>query len=277
MSYTATVLKVMIASPSDVPEERKIIREVIHEWNAVNSENRGIIIMPVGWETHSSPEFGRPQAIINKQVLEGADLLVATFWTRVGSATGKAVSGTVEEIEHHLQANKPAMLYFSTAPVSTLNLDTKQLEALGKFRDECQERSLYETYESINQFREKFNRQLSLTIQRYFSDLFIRPQEQDTDDSASPLSSGAQSLLIAASKDVGGQIIRVRSFDGLSVTTNGKEYVDRGEPRSEARWDAIVDELVDRHYIFAKGVKGEVLRVTQSGYEMIDLIRATQN
>ena len=35
MSYQATVFKVMIASPGDVSAERKIIREMIAEWNNV--------------------------------------------------------------------------------------------------------------------------------------------------------------------------------------------------------------------------------------------------
>jgi hypothetical protein len=57
MSYKAEVYKVMIASPGDVNEERKIIREVLSEWNAVNSEMRKIVLLPVGWETHSAPEI----------------------------------------------------------------------------------------------------------------------------------------------------------------------------------------------------------------------------
>ena len=48
-----------------------------------------MILMPVGWDTHASPEMGdRAQAIINKQVLKNADLVVAAFWTRLGSPTG---------------------------------------------------------------------------------------------------------------------------------------------------------------------------------------------
>src|SRR5206468_6654815 len=105
MSYTATVVKVMIASPSDVPQERRLARDVIEEWNAIHAEDRGIVLMPVGWETHSSPEMGdRPQAIINRQLLRNSDLLIAVFWTRLGSPTGAAQSGTVEEIEEHLGA-----------------------------------------------------------------------------------------------------------------------------------------------------------------------------
>jgi hypothetical protein len=50
MSYTALVVKVMIASPSDVPRERQLVRDVIHEWNAVHAEDRKVVLMPVGWE-----------------------------------------------------------------------------------------------------------------------------------------------------------------------------------------------------------------------------------
>jgi hypothetical protein len=94
-------LKVMIASPGDVAKARQLARDVIHEWNAVNSDDRKKVLMPIGWDTHSSPEMGdRPQAIINKQVLAGADLLIAIFWTRLGSPTGKAASGTAIRRRH---------------------------------------------------------------------------------------------------------------------------------------------------------------------------------
>lgn len=89
MSYQATVFKVMIASPGDVAAERNVIREVITEWNNVNADARRTVLLPVGWETHSVPEMGdRPQAIINKQILGGCDLLVGVFWTRLGTETG---------------------------------------------------------------------------------------------------------------------------------------------------------------------------------------------
>ncbi len=66
----------MIASPGDVSSERSIIREVVYEWNVINSDTNNTVLLPVGWETHSSPDMGdRPQAIINKQILNGCDLL----------------------------------------------------------------------------------------------------------------------------------------------------------------------------------------------------------
>lgn len=68
----------MIASPSDVATERRNIRDVIHEWNAIHSEDQQIVLMPLGWETHASPKMGdSAQNIINKQVLDRCDLLIA--------------------------------------------------------------------------------------------------------------------------------------------------------------------------------------------------------
>ncbi|TOH23138.1 DUF4062 domain-containing protein, partial [Vibrio parahaemolyticus] len=58
MSYNARVFNVMIASPGDVASERSIIRDVIYEWNAVHSSSRNIVLLPIGWESHSSPEMG---------------------------------------------------------------------------------------------------------------------------------------------------------------------------------------------------------------------------
>src|ERR1035438_1672620 len=49
--------------------ERRIARDVIHEWNAVNSKSQNTVLQPVGWETHASPAMGdRPQEILNLQI-----------------------------------------------------------------------------------------------------------------------------------------------------------------------------------------------------------------
>ncbi|MCL1628273.1 DUF4062 domain-containing protein [Roseibaca sp. V10] len=99
MPYNASVFSVMIASPSDVAKERMLIRETIHEWNDINAKAAKSVFLPVGWETHSAPDLGgRPQDIINKNVLKHCDFLIGVFWTRLGTPTGEFESGTVEEI-----------------------------------------------------------------------------------------------------------------------------------------------------------------------------------
>lgn len=80
MTYQATVINVMIASPGDVATERQNIKDVVHDWNVVHGQDRRLVLMPLGWESHASPRMGgRAQAIINEQVLENCDLLVAVF------------------------------------------------------------------------------------------------------------------------------------------------------------------------------------------------------
>ena len=117
----------MIASPGDVAEERDVIRTVIHDWNDVNASISRLMLAAVGWETHSSPELGaRPQELINSRLLKDCDLLVGVFWTRLGTPTGKSPSGTVEEIEEHVAAGKPAMIYFSSRPVAPESIDADQ-------------------------------------------------------------------------------------------------------------------------------------------------------
>ncbi|HKQ36500.1 MAG TPA: DUF4062 domain-containing protein, partial [Verrucomicrobiae bacterium] len=147
MPYDAVVFRVMIASPSDVRVERDLIRDILAEWNAIHSSSRKVVLLPVGWETHASPTMGeRPQAVINKQVLKDCDLLVGVFWTRIGTSTGEYASGTVEEIEEHLKAGKPAMLYFSSAPVVLDSVDPEQYKQLQAFKGSCRDRGLYWPY-----------------------------------------------------------------------------------------------------------------------------------
>ena len=91
MPKTVTLYSVLIASPSDVLNERRIIRQVIHDWNTSAGQTQGINLSPTMWETHATPEMGdRPQAIINKHLVEDCDILVGVFWTRMGSPTGVA-------------------------------------------------------------------------------------------------------------------------------------------------------------------------------------------
>jgi hypothetical protein len=59
--------------------------------------NRGRYI--TNWRTHSHPAAGaRPQALLNKQVVDRCDILVGVFRLRFGTPTGVADSGTEEAI-----------------------------------------------------------------------------------------------------------------------------------------------------------------------------------
>jgi hypothetical protein len=165
MSYDAHVYRILIASPSDVEEERDTVASLIQSWNDLYSYVRKVVLLPLRWETHTAPEYGtRPQEVINRAIVDECDLLVGIFWTRVGSPTGIADSGTLEEIERVGKAGKPIMLYFSRVEIDPERIDTSQIERLKGFRTATYPRGLTETYRSRSEFRDKFSRQLEMKI-----------------------------------------------------------------------------------------------------------------
>lgn len=277
MSFTARVVKVMIASPSDVAKERQLIRDVIHEWNAINAEDRKVILIPVGWETHSVPDMGdRPQGIINKQLLKTCDLLVAVFWTRLGSPTGIAASGTVEEINEHLASSKPAMIYFSAVPVVMDSVDREQYDMLRAFKDDLRSRGLFDEYEDLTTFRTKFARQLAQRVIASFAG------EGHTDDSGQlpptehppDLSKEARDLLLEAIQDPQGVIMRIGVFGGTQIVTNQRSFIEGGDVRSAAQWRHALEELKTLDFVEDRSGKAELYSVTDAGYRVGDLLKS---
>ena len=127
--YQANVIEVFIASPSDVKEERDVVRDVLEDINITDAKERGLVLRSLGWEKNTFPSAkeDRPQACINAQLLDRADLLIGIFWTRFGAPTGSFPSGTVEELSKHIEAEKPAMLFFSNKMVNPREIDREQL------------------------------------------------------------------------------------------------------------------------------------------------------
>jgi nucleoside 2-deoxyribosyltransferase len=165
MSYPARVFRILIASPSDVVEEREIAVKTIQEWNDLNSPERQLVLLPLRWETHSAPEYGkRPQEVINRQIVDHCDLLIGVFWTRIGSPTGVADSGTLEEIERVAKQGKPVMLYFSQAKEDPERIDIDQLKKLREFKQKTFPKALIETYASAIEFRDKLAKQIEIQL-----------------------------------------------------------------------------------------------------------------
>lgn len=158
MADQLTVYRLFVAAPADVREEHAVIRDVVAAWNAVNSSHLRIAFEAVSWLSHSVPELsGPPQDVINRQIVDSADILVGVFWTRLGSPTNTASSGTVEEIELFRQSNRPAALFFSDCPTSPSEIDTDQYDAVNDFRATARQWGLHSSYSSVQEFREHFS------------------------------------------------------------------------------------------------------------------------
>lgn len=165
MPRAANVLAILIASPSDVDQEREIVTTVIQEWNPSHSKNTGIVLEPVRWETHTFPSSGeRPQAIVDKQIVDDADAVIGIFGYRLGTPTGEAQSGTIEEIERLRRQGKQVSLYFSTADVPR-HADRDQLQALEKYQEARKEDTLFDTFRTLEELRSKVTRHLPSIVQ----------------------------------------------------------------------------------------------------------------
>ncbi len=170
MSFPAKVYRVLIGSPSDVAEERKAIPIALNEWNVKNSFDKKTVFLPTKWETDTVPIMGgRPQDLINKQIVIGSDILIAVFGLRLGSPTGEAQSGTVEEIQTFMQMGKPVIVYFSNKPLSPTEYqkNATQFEQLCAFKDECMKNGIIGEYSSIEELKGKIRDHLSLIIGQF--------------------------------------------------------------------------------------------------------------
>ena len=275
--FTANVYQIMIASPGDVKEERESTKQIILNWNYIHSVERNIVLLPLSWEDNMMPGIGgRPQELVNNKVLKNADLLIGIFGNRLGSSTEKYISGTVEEIEEHIKAGKPAMLYFSDKAISPSQIDREQYEGVRKFQEEYQGKSFYFTFTTNQEFKDLFNKHLSIQLydpnfEGFENGLYFSTKENTIDKPS--LSIEAQRLLIEASRDTSGQIIVVGWKGGRTIQTNNINFTSNVTARIEAQWDDAVEQLVLEGLLKPEGYQGQIYSLTAKGYKVADQLK----
>jgi len=165
--FDASTLEVFIASTNDLREARDAVEDVLRDWNQTNAKTRQIMLKPIRWEKDTTPELGPGsfQAVINKRLLDPADILIGIFGKRLGSPTANAKAGTVEEIERFAQAKKPVLLYFSNEPFNLSEIDPEELARVNEFQKSMQERGLYLTFKDLGDLRVKLRNNLDVVLQ----------------------------------------------------------------------------------------------------------------
>lgn len=148
VAFDAHALVVLIASPGDTRDERDAVERAIHGWNADRAEREQVLLLPRRWETSVVPRLGgRAQSIINEELVDKADIVIALFDSRLGMATGEAVSGTAEEIQRAHDGGKPVHVWFSDEPLPR-DADLEQVVALRQFKHTLEPLGLLGTYAS---------------------------------------------------------------------------------------------------------------------------------
>ncbi|MFJ6778365.1 hypothetical protein [Streptomyces yangpuensis] len=135
MAFSASVRRLLISSPGDVPRsDLPIIQQSINRWNGVYAEQFGSIIMPISWGTHAAAEFGQPpQKILNRQLVDKCDACIAIFANRLGTPTELHESGTAEEISRLSESGKYVGILRCRRPVDASTIDLTQATRLNEY------------------------------------------------------------------------------------------------------------------------------------------------
>lgn len=221
MTRFSQVIDVLISSPSDCAQERNVLTEVIDDWNSAHSRATGITLSAVRWETDSHPAAGaHPQELLNKQLVEDADMLIGVFWHRMGTPTKVAPSGTAEEIQILVGKGKPVMLYFSQAPVPYRH-DPMQLDAVKQFQESITSNALYGTFSSYGELR----RMASTHLAKVVNEIMPGLKSRSADGAGRTHSSETQDLAQSKSPAKANKILE---YKGKAVTVHNVRQTPMG-------------------------------------------------
>ncbi len=138
---------VAIASPGDVAAERDAVEDAIYEWDQQYSGEKGIAFLSLRWERDAIPVVGGGDAqhIINQEVINRSDVVIAFFGDRLGTATRSSLSGTVEEIEKAQARGILPHVFFSSKAIPR-DHDISQFQVLEDYRRKLQSEGLLAEY-----------------------------------------------------------------------------------------------------------------------------------
>jgi hypothetical protein len=152
-------IKVFVASPSDVVEERIRLCRVAEKLNRMLERNR-LVLQVKRWEVDVPPDMkGRARGSI-LPVLADCDIFIGIMWKAFGSPTGQSPSGTKEEFEFARDSYKATgrpeiMFYFNDQPYTIRTAkEAKQLLEVMKFRENLKEQGVIGPYCGPEQFQE---------------------------------------------------------------------------------------------------------------------------
>lgn len=147
---------VLLSRPGDANHYAEIAANVIGAINRQHSRSTGVHFHLLDWAKDSYADSGaEPQQLINRQIVDDADIVLAIFNERMGTPTQKFDSGTEEEIMLALEAGKPVHAYFWQPPKGFTPADPSQYERLESFKKRISGSLMYAQFSNEQELREK--------------------------------------------------------------------------------------------------------------------------
>ena len=272
--YQANVYRIMIGSPSDIKEEISIAREVLNNWNNLNSEKNRMVLLPIHWFISSYPAMGKhPQKLLNEQLVEKSDLMICIFGTRLGSPTDTEISGTVEEIKEHRKAGKDVMVFFKNSVDDISSVDLQQLQKIKDFKESIKNDVLWQEFSDAKDFEHKLSEKLQLYINDNWSN-------GATDDTALSLtqkiefSDDEKEIIMKWTKSRSAICHKISVKGGVYYIIGDYQYfVNSG--KEEAEFDDYIERLMRVGFIELERYNKDgkpVYKLKKAAYDYVDSI-----
>jgi len=240
--------------------EMIIAREVIWEWNSDHAMERKQVLLPLYREEHA----GTP-----------SDLMVAFFCASAVKSKSPTRESISTEIEQHLKAGIPVLLYFSEARTDFAGTEGEPEEELIHLKQRYGSRAIVGAYGDEKELRAQFTRDLEAIAHSRFKTDGAGQTQISPVTVEKELSEYAQILLCEACEDFEGYIGRMKIGTMLRIQANGKQLVDQNDPDAASKWEDAFHELFTGGYIRDAGHNGQLFQISAKGFTFLKSIGKT--
>lgn len=249
MSRKVTTFDVLMSCPDDIVQKGYLntIEASVQLFNATVGDSNGVSIQTKHWSKNSFPESGgKPQDLLNHQIVDNCDATIALFGSRFGTPTDRFGSGTEEEIERMIESGKQVFMYFVEEPVDPASVDPEQLKRVQDFKKKYQEQGIF----SVVKSKEQLEGELRTHLFYYFLKKILDPDDQNRETSNIVLSNEnneqtmpLQRFHLSNSDFVKNQLEKIK----LSIIQENKKVIKKIEnnehaadwmPKSQFAWQS---------------------------------------
>jgi hypothetical protein len=160
MSKSKVEISVFVAYSGEMIDELKLIEEIATEINDTYGGLTNLFFKIETWKKAVAPGVDAyPQNVINRQIEDKYDVVIALFGSKLGTPTKNFRSGTVEELNTAIKGYKAKgrpkdiFVYFRNELVSIQQIAILQLQEVLEYKAELSlEGVLYSEYKSKEEF-----------------------------------------------------------------------------------------------------------------------------
>ena len=175
---------IVLIAPDDVKNEANMVRTVIDQANQLRLEQRLNLWY---WHTDATPGIhpGGPQGLADQQMnIADADLVIAIFWSRLGTPVLGDHSGTAHELrlawESWRLRRKPTVwVYFCMrdVPQKVLRDPDPQFTALVDFQKSLPQEQSFSEFMTTEDLRRSFTKSLGVSLKANEAEHFAGPAD----------------------------------------------------------------------------------------------------